>query len=141
MRPMWLGGLIAPLAAPIAFALILLLFGVTKDGWGLGTHDWQAGVVTAVIFVLPVSYLTTWLLGMPYIYWLRRKLQLSILRVSIGAACSGVIGMWVFQEIGKNGALNVSALIYGALMGAVLAISVALTFCWIVRVPVSAETK
>jgi hypothetical protein len=141
MRPLWIGGLIAPLAAPVAFDLALLLLSVAKDGWMLGTHDWAAGVLAALVFVLPVSYLTTWLLGMPYIYWLQRKSRLSWLHVCMGAVCSGVISMLVFQTIAKSGPLTMATLTIGALLGAVLAVCVALAFCWLVRVPMSAETK
>lgn len=141
MRSIWIGGLIAPLAAPIAFNFFVLALSVAKDGWVIGTHDWPAGLAAAFIFVLPVSYLTTWLLGMPYIYWLQRKFRLSIPSVCAWAACCGAIGTWVVQKIGKSSALNMETFAQGGLFGAALAVSVALTFCWLARVPMSAQTK
>lgn len=141
MRPLWVGGLIAPLAALVVFFLALLLLSVSKNGWVLGTHDWEAGVMSAFVFVLPMSYLATWLLGMPYIYLLRRKSQLSTLRVCTAAILFGVIAMWVFQLIGKNGLLTWVYLIHGALIGASFALRVALCICWINEIPMKKETE
>ena len=135
MRPIWIGGLIAPLAAPILFFFALLFFSVTKDGLTAGLQSWQAGVAASLIFVLPVSYATMWALGMPYIYWLQRKSRLSMLRICVAAIVLGAFGVWVFQQIGKSGPLDVAQLMHGALIGAGLAFSVALVFCWIVKVP------
>lgn len=134
MRPLWVGGLIAPLVAPVVFFLALLLWSVTQSGVALGTQGWEAGAVSALVFVLPVSYLATWLLGMPYLYWLQRKSRLSTLRVCAVAIVFGVIAMWVFQFIGKNRQLEPMHLLHGALIGAVLAVCVALPLCWIVGV-------
>ncbi len=141
MRSIWIGGLIAPLAAPIAFNVFVFALSVAKDGWVIGTHDWPAGIAAALVFVLPVSYLVTWLLGMPYIYWLQRNFRLSIPTVCTGAACCGAIGTWLIQKLGKNSTLNVETFALGTLFGAILAVCVALTFCWLARVPMSAETK
>ena len=94
-------------------------------------------MAAALIFVLPVSYATMWVLGMPYIYWLQRKSRLSMPRICIAAVVLGAIGIWVFQEIGKSGPLDLAHLMHGALIGAALAFSVALVFCWIVKVPKS----
>ena len=141
MRSIPVACLIAPLAAPVAFFLALLMMSVAKDGWVVGTQDWQVGMLSAAIFVLPVSYLATWLLGMPYIYWLRRRLSLSTPRVCAGAICCGVFGMWLFQEIDRGGSLDLATFLYGAALGAALAVCVATMLCWMARIPLSAGTK
>lgn len=140
MRPLWVGGLIAPFAAPIVFFLVLLLLSVAKDGWVLGMQSWETGIVSAVVFVLPVSYLATWFLGMPYIYWLRQKSRLSMLRVCTVAVVFGAVSMWVFQAFGKNGSVTWVQLIQGALIGALLAVCVALPLCWIVGIPTRTDS-
>jgi hypothetical protein len=134
MRPLWLGGIIAPVFAPLMFFLVVLLWSVATGGVAAGLHDWQAGVSSAVIFVLPMSYLATWLIGMPYLYWLQRKSQLYTLRVCAVAIASGVITTWVFQFIGRVAPLNWIVLSYGALIGGALAVCVALPICWIIGV-------
>ncbi len=134
MRPLWVGGLIAPLAAPVAFFLVLLVLSVTRSGWAPGTQDWEAGVMAAVAFVLPVSYFATWLLGMPCLYWLQRKSQLSTFRVCTLAILFGMIAMWAFQLIGANGQLDLAHVFYGGLIGAALAVCVALLLCWVVGI-------
>lgn len=134
MRPLWIGGVVAPLVAPLAFFLAVLLWSVTKGGVKVGAQGWKAGVASALIFVLPMSYLATWLLGMPYLYWLQRKSRLSMLRVCTVAVVFGVLATWVFQFIGRIGALSPVLLLHGAVIGGALALCVALPLCWIVGI-------
>lgn len=141
MRPIWIGGLLAPLAAPLAFFFVMIALSVVKDGVAIGIHDWQAGILFVMVFILPASYLAMWVFGIPYIYWLRSIWRLSILNVSTGALLFGVIAAWVFQWIGKADPLDMVALGHGALFGAPLSLCVALAFCWIVRVPMSSSVK
>lgn len=136
MRSIFAACLIAPLAAPIAFVFYVILASVSEDGWTIGTQDWQAAAVASGLFVLPVSYLATWILGFPYIYWLRRKLSLSLVPVCAGAICCGIVTMWVLQNIAGNALLNLATFARGSLIGSLFAICVALVFCWIARVPV-----
>jgi hypothetical protein len=134
MRPLWVGGLIAPLFAPVVFFLAVMLWSGATNGVPLGTHSREAGVASAVIFVLPMSYLATWLLGLPCLYWLQRKSQLSTLRVCTMAIVFGVIATWILQFIGRIGPLNGTLLLHGALIGGCLALCVGLPLCWIVGV-------
>lgn len=134
MRPLWIGGVVAPLVAPLAFFLAVTLWSVTKDGLTVGSQGWEAGVASAVIFVLPMSYLATWLLGMPYLYYLQRKSRLSMLRVCTGAIMFGVLATSLFQFVGRDGSLGPVLLLHGALIGGGLALCVALPLCWIVGV-------
>lgn len=129
MRSILLGGLIAPLAAPVIFFLGTSLISVFRDGPVVGLHDWQAGLLLVMVFVLPVSYLATWVLGVPYIFWLRSRSRLTATHVCAGAVVFGVISAWVYQCIGKVGPLQMEHLAWGALFGAGLALCVAMAFC------------
>jgi hypothetical protein len=135
------GGLLAPLVAPLAFFCVMMVLSVVRDGAALGLHNWQAGILFVTVFILPVSYVAMWVVGIPYIYWLRSICHLSILNVSMGALVFGVIAAWIFQWIGKANPLDMVALGHGALFGAPLSLSVALAFCWIVGVPVSKNAE
>jgi len=129
MRPILLGGVIAPLAAPVVFFLGLLLISTFHDGAVVGLQDWQALLLAATVFVLPVSYLATWIFGVPYIAWLQSRARLTTLNVCVGAVMFGVISAWVYQWIGKAEPLQMSSLAFGALLGAGLALPVAVAFC------------
>lgn len=138
MRPIkacspWVGGLIAPLAAPIVFFCVVLVIAIFKNGLAAGMHDWKQGLGLITLFTLPVSYLATWILGFPYIHWLRATSRFSKGNVIIGAMGIGVISAWTFQLIGSAGTISVPRLALGAVIGAALSFCVAVTFCWIVR--------
>jgi len=129
MRSILLGGVIAPLAAPVAFFLGMSLISVFRDGPVAGLHDWQAGLLAVMVFVLPASYLATWVFGVPYIFWLRSRSRLTATHVCMGAVIFGIISAWVYQYIGKVGPLQVEHLARSALFGAGLALCVAIAFC------------
>jgi hypothetical protein len=132
---MWLGGLIAPLAAPLALFCVVLIVSLVKEGPAAGMHDWAQGLSLVTLFTLPVSYLATWVLGLPYILWLRSSVRLSKWNVCLGAVGIGVVSAFIWQFFFKVGALLVEQMAFGALLSAGLALCVAWTFCWIVGVP------
>jgi hypothetical protein len=135
MRPIWIGGLIAPLAVPLVIFFATNIFIVASDGWSAGAYDLKPVVGLIGLLMLSVSYLATWLLGVPYILWLRSKSRLTRRNVSLGAVLLGVVSIWVIQLIGVVGTLRIQALGFGAIIGAVLGFCVAVSFCWIVQVP------
>jgi hypothetical protein len=137
MRSILLGGLIAPLAAPLIFLLGTLAVSVIHDGTTVGLHDWQAALAAVTVFVLPVSYVATWILGVPFIFWLRSSSHLTRMNICLGAVGVGVIAMLILQLMANVGPLNLEKVAFGALISAGLALCVALTFCWVVRVPSS----
>lgn len=135
MRSILLGGVIAPLAAPLIFLLGTLVVSIVHDGPAVGLHDWQAALALVAVFVLPVSYLATWVLGVPYIYWLRSTSRLTTMNVCVGAVIFGVVSAWTYQWFGKAGALQIGHLALGALLGVGLALCVAIAFCGVVGTP------
>lgn len=139
MRSIWLGGIVAPLAAPLAFFFVGLIFSITKDGWSIGVQNWPAALLFIAIFTLPVSYLATWILGMPLIYWLRSSSRLSRWSICLGAVGIGIVVLLIGGLFSKYRPLHFEQIALGALISAGLALCVALTFCWIVRVPSSSD--
>ncbi len=135
MRSILLGGLIAPLAAPLIFFLGTLATSVAHDGAAVGLHDWQAALIAAAVFVLPVSYLVTWIVGVPFILWLKARARLTTVSVCVGAIILGAISAWVYQWIGKAVPLQAEHLAIGGLLGAGLAFCVAIAFCAVVGTP------
>ena len=123
-RPLWLGALLAPLAAP--FALLALIL-----GWDFASGERSLSFVAAVeilafalVLGLPIAICATWLLGLPLAAWLRRRGSLSLRSLCIAAAPLGafafVAGMAAF---GARLALA-AQLAAGAFIG----VAVALTF-------------
>jgi hypothetical protein len=135
MRSILIDGVIAPLAAPLTFLLGMALVGVSRDGLAVGLHDWPAGLALVTMFVLPVSYIATWILGVPFILWLRARSRLTAVNVCGSAIILGVASAWVFQWFANVGPLRFEHLTFGALLGASLALCVAITFCAVVRTP------
>ncbi len=135
MRSIWMGGLIAPLVAPLIFFFAIMVMAISKDGWGAGMHDWAQGLGLVAIITLPISYLATWCFGVPYIYWLRSISRLSRYNVCFGSLIIGVLSAWAFQLIIKVGRLDALALLLGAIIGMALSLAVALVFCWVARIP------
>ena len=139
MRSIILGGLVAPFAAPVLFFLGLMLASVIHDGLAIGLQDWQAGALAALVLILPVSYLATWLFGIPYIIWLRSRSRLTATYVCAGAIFFGVVSARVCQWIGSADASRVSNLALGVLLGSGLALCVALAFCAIAGTSIRAK--
>ena len=137
MRSLWLGGIIAPLAAPLAFFLVMLIISIGGNRASEDVHLWLPALGLITVFTLPVSYLATWILGMPFIYWLRSSSRLTIWNICLGAVGIAVIGTLIWELAVKYRPLHLEQVAFGALVSAGLALCVALTFCWIVKVPTS----
>lgn len=126
-----LGLLLAPLAAPLLyFAGVLVYSPVETTIAGLGV-----GLLFVSVFVAPVSYAGSLLLGLPVIALLRAKGQLSIYScllsgISIGFVLGGLIA-WAFADFKPWSQVATNALLWLATVGGVLGVSVALCFCFI----------
>ncbi|TPG05347.1 hypothetical protein EAH88_15345 [Rhodanobacter glycinis] len=86
-----------------------------------------------------MSYLATWILGVPFILWLRSSSHLTRMNICLGAVGVGVIAMLMLQLMAKVGPLHLQQVAFGALVSAGLALCVALTFCWIAKVPFASD--
>lgn len=129
-RPLWLGLLLAPWAAPVALALMA---GVSDrlDG---GSRSGSAAVEVlafALALGLPLAYAATALLGLPLVLWLRARGRLTSGLVLLAAAPLGsmalVLGLAAFGfKLGFVAQIGI---------GASLGVAVALAFCLLSGVP------
>lgn len=140
MRPLWWAALLAPLAAPLAAFLFVYVAVVFQGGWSAAMRDWMIGVAFVTAFILPASCLALWVLGLPYIYWLRATSRLTAWNVCLGAVGVGAAGASVWGWISRaDGNAPLHRTIFGFLIIAGLGLCVALAFCWIARVPFRAD--
>lgn len=117
-RPLWLGLLLAPWAAPVALAL--MTWG--SDGSGNAALEVLA---FALALGLPLAYVATALLGLPCVLWLRARGRLASWPLLLAAAPLGsgalVLGFAAFgAKLGLMAQLGI---------GASLGLAVALAFC------------
>jgi hypothetical protein len=114
-RPIWLATLLSPLAAPVVFAIGLLGKVAVSDPFAMHSwFTWAFMPLVSLALVLPVSYLATCILGLPFVLWLRACNRLNWLWVCIGGAVMGGIAgvlcaylytyglTWVFPSTGAG---------------------------------------
>lgn len=90
-RPLWLGALLAPLAAPFALLVLVVLWDIAS---GERTMSFAAAVEVfafALVLGLPIALVATWLLGLPLAVWLRRRGRLSLGSLCLAAAPLGAL--------------------------------------------------
>ena len=134
MRPLWLGALLAPLAAPLLCAVVLEAASTVMQH-GPTQNEWSVTVALVTEFVAPVSYLATWILGVPLVFLLRKREKFDGLRVCLLALSIGVLSSLIYQQMLAVGKPGLAAMILALLLGAALASSVAISFCWICAIP------
>lgn len=73
--------LVAPWFAPLAFVIF--------DQYLVSGKDFLLSMIVA-IFLLPISYISTFCVGVPIIFWLRNYAVLDIFRLSLSGCMAGV---------------------------------------------------
>ena len=131
-RPFWLGALIAPLACPLVmFVCMTSWLAITEGTHGL--KDWRVGLVAVAVFVMPQSYAGMWLLGMPYLLWLRRVGRLSTLNIGLGSAATGsATSVCFFSFVSKPELFGALLLMVWIGVGAVFGLLAGMVFCWVI---------
>jgi small basic protein len=134
-RPLWLGLLIAPWAAP--FALALMSAWLDGDADLHETATFIEVFAFALVFGLPVAYLGLAALGLPMTIWLRRRGRLAAWRIVLVAAPLGsavlVAALVAFgAKLGMVAQLGI---------GAALGIAVAFAFCLVCGIPWHARSR
>ena len=122
-RPLWLGALLAPLAAPFALTALVL----APDAVDGKPMKFKAAVELLALvsaFGLPMAIAGVWLLGLPYACWLRRRGTLSIAALCLGAIPLGAV-VFVAGLYLIGGRMSVPAV---SGMGAVIGVAVAVAF-------------
>jgi hypothetical protein len=122
-RPLWLGALLAPLAAPFALLVLVFAFDAIE---GRLMHLDAAIEIFAFAFALglPIAVAGMWLLGLPCAVWLRRRGALSIGRLCLVAAPLGALAL-VLGMYAIGGRIALPAMIG---IGAAVAVAMALAF-------------
>lgn len=97
-RPLWLAVVASPWAAPIAFSLYFACHDLLRFQT-LALRNWSEVISSALLLMLPVSYIATCLLGLPYVLWLRARQALSVPSVCAGAAIAGLVAAFIYAWI------------------------------------------
>lgn len=128
-RPLWLGLLVAPWAAPFALALM--------SAWADGEADLHASATFIEVFALalvaglPIGYIALGSIGLLVVLWLRRRGRLATWRVVAIAAPVGTL-VFVAALAAMGATLGAAAQVgIGATMGA----TIALAFCVVCGIP------
>lgn len=87
-RSVWLGALVGPLVASVGYLAVMMLL---PDSTPKDERSVEAAFVALVAFLLPVSYLASFIFGMPLVYILRRYQKLSFWPVVLLAAPLGTL--------------------------------------------------
>lgn len=125
-RPLWLGVLLAPWAAPLTLATVLVL----ADDRPTATAFVEVLAYALAFGVIP-AYAAVLVFGLPWVLWLRARGRLDVLRVVLPAAPAGAIALVAtLQALGAT--LAPLAQTFG---GAVLGTSVAAAFCLACGIP------
>ena len=128
-RPLWVGGLVAPLTAPSLLCLGSFAWLAIAAGLG-GFGDWYVGLLGVMAVGLPLSYAGMWLLGMPFVLYLRRTGRLSALNVCISAMLAGSITFVCVQRL-SHADWSAWTSIGGIVVGSIFGLPTGLVFCWV----------
>lgn len=129
-RPLWLGVLLAPWAAPLALALLALLLDGTR-GTARAATGFVEVLAFALAFGLPVAGAALLLVGLPATLWLRHRGRLAAWRLLLLAAPAGsLVLLAMLQAMGAT--LGLAAQ-WG--LGAVMGLAVASVFCVACGIP------
>ena len=136
-RPLWLGLLFAPLAAPVLYYIGVLVFSSTPIE---SAKDVFTGFLFVLVFAAPVSYVASLLLGVPFVMLLRFKGRLNFWWCSLGGVLLGIVAFLLFivavsgMPILTEVRLLEVAWFVGA--GGALGFGVASTFCAITGITI-----
>jgi hypothetical protein len=116
-------------AAPVAVML-----------WQTANSLFDGGGISlslGLIFLIgaPISLLATWLLGLPFVLYMRRRKFLNVMAVCVGGVVIGAIFfvtlLWLVSLPSHS-----TAHVFGqSLVGGILGLLVALAFCLLARIP------
>ncbi len=92
-RPLWLGLLIAPWAAPLGVLIAMVVAENLIDGQPLRINPLIEVGVWLHVLGLPIAYAGTVALGLPIVWALKRHQRLTILNVCLIAVPAGIVAM------------------------------------------------
>lgn len=132
----WIAALCAPVTLPVVYFLSMYFFSGYLDG---SEAHLSKLIKEALVGILPISYLASFVLGIPIVYALSRMSKLSVLGCAIFACLAGTLvgGLITFIYTGPTGYSSpLSARFAVALMGGGAGLVVSLVFSAIAGIPV-----
>jgi hypothetical protein len=123
---------LSPLLIPVAVYILLSVSGAQGGG---------VGDVFVLGCILAFSYLGVYAIGLPSVFFLRKRGKLNILYLALTGIFGGVIIFLLAMEflgwlLGSSAPVNLVALIWGGAMG----LSVSIVFGVIAGVPLLADS-
>ena len=119
----------APLAVAVAGALVQIALSHFE------ANGFYSSLDLFFLFGEPVSLVATWMSGLPFVLYLRRRKALNAAAVCAGGTVIGaafvVALLWLVSESPTSTAQVFGESIFGGIMGLI----VALTFCLLARIP------
>ena len=116
---------LAYLIAPIFPALYMLAMPYFSGSHYSGLHD----TLMVLLFSLPISYLSCFFLGFPFVRFLKNRKYLSLVNVVAGGAVLGMFvyyifgyGFSAFLDSSMSSVSHVSVLMWGAVLGVLVAL-------------------
>ena len=127
-RPLWLGLLLAPLTSPVIYYAGMLLFTDPQ----IESGDLITIFFVVSIYALPVSYLGSIVLGIPYVLLLKAKNHLDFWWCSLGAIPLGALAYVVLMlAISSTQSIDIVLLenLWIFSVGGAMGFGIASTFC------------
>lgn len=124
--------LFAPLVVPVAISISIILEALSRSGISSIREVPSVLLGTSMVAIL-ISYLVMFVIGGPYIFWLRSKGWLNWRSVCAGAAVIGAIVWAGYWQLG----LRPPPLANSALVGASVGLLVGVSFCLVACIPLS----
>lgn len=114
---LWLAGLVAAFAAPLAYWLVLFAIEFRLSG-GSVTEEVMRALGMTVMFVIPLSLVVMLVFGYPLILLLRKHSRLSALNVCAGTLVIGALVATVLVKVAfQSGSVDVAIPLLGGAMG------------------------
>jgi hypothetical protein len=135
-RPIWVGLLLTPFLTYLAISvLILIAYGISEGFWR--ATMFASGALYVMVIFLGVTYLGTFIFGLPYLLFLQHKKWLNTKNVlSGGGFLSGVtITMIAFADSQQPMQTALIAGFFGVVIGVVLGY----IFCYLTGITVQAK--
>lgn len=92
-KSIWLGALVAPLTAPIVYCLWISLF--VPDTTPQLERNLESTLLALFLFFVPTSYMLSYILGFPLIFFLKRIDKLTFKYVALSSGCLAILALSV----------------------------------------------
>lgn len=124
-RPIWLIAIVTPWVATLLFALWCSYGPLPTKSILLPVDRYPFGMafVMASFFVLPASYIATFIFGLPWVVWLRNHGRLTWLYVCSGSVVIGVITATLYGALISEDTCKLLLTTLGIVFGLICGVS------------------